>query len=426
LSRRSTLGGILYLVNITKNRKQIIKHPSVPSPRPLHARDHRTSFQDTLTSSEVRSMFAREVSSVFGARFSCRTFAATTIKYDLSRPRLAAPPLISQAPGTCSHDSVASKLLALNQRHGRSLPASAAASCFRSFAPVIQSIASKCAKVGDSAVVEVPCASGIVDGIADVPLKLHMLGTPPHWRLDTDHIVQAVTPRTSLIVLQSVNIATGAARPAAFFSTLSQQLRAHIPDRRVTLLVNDTHFLQSYSSPCIDNVADNITFIADMGAPFGAPDNCCIMRGSDTALHAAARESPLQPHCAALIDAISSPAARSSEDLRRNVILFRAWMQRESERLRWNDRDFVGDCTHCLVSLAPGIELDPRRFYSELERRGSARVGRGSEWSVDDSSFMVVLSHVDADVLQHGLQAVSSALDVWASSGSSFGLSTIY
>lgn len=373
-------------------------------------------------SSDIGNMLSLPVRFIAGARPLCRSFAASNIKYDLSRPHLACSPTSSLAPV----DGLASRLLSLNQLHGRMLPTSTAASCFSSLAPVIKFIANRCIEAGDSAVVELPCASQVVDAISDFPFKFHMLGTGPRWQVEADHIVQAATSRTSLIVLQSVNMATGVARPAAFFSSLSHQLRSQNPQRRITLLVDDTYFAQSHGLPCSDFPSENATFLSDMGAPFGAPDSCCIMRGGDVALHAAALDCPLQPNCAAVVDMISSPAVRSSDNLRRNMVLFRAWMQRESERLRWNDRDSSGNCSHCLVSLAPGIELDPRRFYSELERRGGARVGRGSEWSLDDSSFMLVLSHVDADLLQHGLQAVSSALDVWASRGSSLGLSSIY
>ena len=404
--------------------KTAIRSPHLRQLQQRHVRA-RLFIATGLCSPLLRTMLARPVVMLRAVCVSRRTFSTAVIKCDLSRPRHAAALASPPAPGSFSHDSAALKLTALNQLRGRSLPSSALTSCPRSLTPIIQFIASECASVGDAAIVELPCPADVTDAIAALPFKLHMLGSAPDWCVDLNCIVQAATRRTSLIALQSVNLATGVARPAAFFAALTQQLHAHNPNRRVTLLVNDTFFAESNLSPVAD-FAENIVFLADLGAQLGAPDHCCIVRGGDAALHAAARNCPLLPASVPVIDRLSSSAACSSTVIVRNLALFRAWMQGERQRLRWHDPGPSRSSTHCLVSLAPGVEMDPRRFYSELERRGGTRVGRGSEWSIDDCSFMVVLSHVDADVLQHGLQAISSALDVWASHGSSLGLSSIY
>jgi hypothetical protein len=371
-----------------------------------------------------KKMLARPASLLVAAGFFSRALAVTTIKFDISRPRFTFP-AEPRTPASFSPACTATKLLELQCRYGRlqrGLPAAAA----RCLAPVILSIASKCAKFGDSALIELPCNSVIADAIAESPLQLSTLGSPPDWSIDAAQIVRTATPRTSLIALQSVNVATGYTRPPKFFSSLLLQLHANIPGRRTILLVDDTYYVKRDAAPC-DTVADAaIVFVADAGATIGAPDICCVVSGSDSALYAAAHDSALQPSSAAVVDKLSAPAAAASNILLKNAALFSEWMHRETERLRWSTTSTNSPLACSLVSLAPGVALDARRFYSELERRGATRVGRGSEWSVDDSSFIVAWGHVDSDVLKHGLQAVSSALDVWASTDSDLGLRSIY
>ena len=367
-------------------------------------------------------MLARLAGLRVAAGFFSRALA-TTIKFDISRPRFtftAEPPTST----IFSHARTAAKLLELQCQIGK-LQHDASASATRCLAPVILSIASKCAKFGDSALIELPCNAAISDAIGESPLKLSMLGSPPDWSIDVTHIVRAATPRTSLISLQSVNVATGAARPPNFFSSLLLQLRAQNPGRRTTLVVDDTYYANSGAAPCDTMADDDIVFVSDVGATIGAPDTCCVVRGSDPALHVAAHDCALQPSSAAVVDKLSSPAAVSNF-LLPNSTIFSEWMHGEAERLRWNTASASSPFACSLVSLAPGVTMDARRFYSELERRGATRVGRGSEWSLDDCSFMVAWGHVESDVLRHGLQAVSSALDVWASMDSELGLRSIY
>ena len=364
-----------------------------------------------------------------------RLFAATAIKFDLSRPNFPPSASPSAAPSNFSHAATASKILAMQLQHQQQrqrVQASAQAvpvSFAHSLPPVIEAIASKCSQRGDAAVIELPCSSDIFDAIAQSPLKISTLGAGPDWHVGSSvrHVAQAAAGRTSLIVLQSVNAATGMARPANFFASLLRELDLLRPSRPPLLLVDD-----SYSAHCdawADDSAgrDNVAFVADMGAAMGAPGRCCIIRGQDPVLHSAAVNHPLQPSSLAVLDRrFAVPSAASTDLLRKNTAMFRAWMQRESGRLCWSDTGLTSSCAPVFVSIAPGVELDSRRFYAELERRGSTRVGRGSEWAVDDSSFRIILGNVDTDVLQQGLQAISTALDIWASTDSNLGLGTIY
>ena len=364
-----------------------------------------------------------------GTALYCRAFAATTIKCDLSRPHF--PPTLSAPPINFSHAATASKILALQpflQQQAHAAAPTLPVSFARSLPSMVKSIAAKCSLHGPAAVVELPCSSEITDAIADSPLKMLTLGAGPDWHVSAGSIAQAATSRTSLIVLQSVNAATGLARAPTFFSSLLSELDSLHPSRRMLLLVDHSHSALSDSWAGGAAISDTMASMADLGAAIGAPDRCCVIRGGGSALHAAIADHPLQPSSAAVLERLSSaPAAAGAPNvLQQNAAVFRAWMQRECSRLRWNDPGLTGRFAHCLVSIAPGLELDCRRFYSELERRGGTRVGRGSEWSVDDSNFRIVLGHVDNDTLKHGLQAISSALDVWASSSSNLGLSSIY
>jgi hypothetical protein len=293
--------------------------------------------------------------------------------------------------------------------------------------PLLKSIASTRLKLGDSAVIELPCATEILDSISEFPYKISLLGTAPHWHTDVSDILKAATPRTSLIALRSVNLASGAVRPPDFFSSLLRALHSQNPSRKTMIVVDDTHVSPSaYFSRETDS---NVAFFCDLGASLGAPHLCCAILTSDASMHADARNFPLQTSCAAVIDRLTSSAAVAPNISKENAVLFRAWMQREGSRLVCSPPHAHAHAAYprCLVSLAPGVEMDPRRFYSELERRGATRVGRGSEWCVSDSSFMVEWGHVSSAALNSGLHAISCALDVWASSSdSSLGLSSIY
>ncbi len=272
--------------------------------------------------------------------------------------------------------------------------------------------------------VELPCRSYIVDAIAESSLKLSFLGRVTDCTVEAKHIVQASATRASLIVLQSANVATGIVRPPTFFSSILLDLRAHVPNRRFMLVVDDTCSSHARASTCDPEIDDSLAVVTDVGSTIGAPDTCCIIRGQDPFLHSAARDFPLQPGSAAAVTGrLPSSTQHVSEQ---NLALFRSWMQQEAQRLRWHGGGLTKNIAYSLVSIAPGVEINSSRFYSELERRGATRVGRGSEWSLEDTSFMVFWGHVDNSVLKSGLLAISSALDVWASTDSDLGLRTLY
>jgi hypothetical protein len=367
-------------------------------------------------------MLNHKAIALLGLGVSSRAFAS--IKFDLSHHHFS-PPQPLQPPANFSHSSAASKLSALFQPCGNSQAANADVSFTPTLSPLIKSIASARLKLGDSAVIELPCAAEIVDSIAEFPYKITTLGNAPYWSIDASDILKAATPRTSLIALRSVNPASGAVRAPDFFSSLLRALQLQNPSRKTMIVVDDTHLPPpAFFSRKTDT---NIAFFSDLGAPLGAPHLCCALRCPDAPIHAEARGFPLQPSCAAFIDRLSSSEAIAPAISPANAALFRAWLQRETSRLVCTPPPAHAAYARCIVSLAPGVEMDPRRFYSELERRGCTRVGRGSEWCVDDSSFMVQWGHLSGDALNSGLQAISSALDVWASaSESSLGLSSIY
>jgi hypothetical protein len=367
-------------------------------------------------------MLNHKAIALFGLGVSSRAFAS--IKFDLSHYHFS-PPQPLQPPANFSHSSAASKLFALYQPCANPLATNTAVSFTPTMSPLIKSIASTRLKLGDSAVVELPCAAEIVDTIAEFPYKLSTLGHAPHWSIDISDILKAATPRTSLIVLRSLNPASGALRSPDFFSSLLSALQSQNPSRKTMIVVDDTHLPPPAFFARETDI--NVAFLSDFGASLGAPRLCCAIRCSDAAIHAVARGFPLQASCAPIIDRLSSPEAIAPNFSTANAALFRAWMQREATRLVCSPPHAHAAYARCLVSLAPGVEIDPRRFYSELERRGFTRVGRGSDWCLDDSSFMVEWGHLSSEALDSGLQAISSALDVWAStSDSSLGLSSIY
>jgi hypothetical protein len=350
---------------------------------------------------------------------SSRPFS--TIKFDLSHRHFSAP----QPPAAFSHSKTASKLSSLYQPCINSHVARSAVSFTRSLSPIIKSIASNRFKPGNAALIELPCAPAILNSITEFEYKLSIVGTAPHWSVDASDILKAAGPSTSLIALRTVNPANGAVRSPDFFASLLRALQLQNPSRQTMIIVDDTFLAPSvYFSRDGDS---NIAFIADIGASIGAPDHCCAVLSPDSTIHHEAQGHPLQASCASIVDRLSSSASRVNAVLLPNTAVFHTWIQRESSRLICSAPPSLAGFSRCLVSLAPGIELDPRRFYSELERRGCTRVGRGSEWCVDDSSFMVEWGHVSSDTLHSGLQAISSALDVWATTNdSSLGLSSIY
>jgi hypothetical protein len=139
------------------------------------------------------------------------------------------------------------------------------------------------------------------------------------------------------------------------------------------LLVDDSYFVKSGSVADVADVHENIAVVTDVGAALGSPCCCCLVRSRDTALHSAAIDYPLQPLSAAVLHHLSSPSPHQQDVLNRNSALFRAWIHGEAERLRWNDPGSNCYFSRSMVSIAPGVELESRRFYSELERRGSKR-----------------------------------------------------
>lgn len=357
------------------------------------------------------------------AAFCLRGFAAPAIKFDLSRPHVGSVARLDSSVNF-SREVAASQLVELHQHSGLPLPPTTPVSISHSLSPIIRAIASRCRTSGESAVIELPCRSYIVDAIAESSLKLSFLGRDTACAVDSRHIVQAFESRASLIVLQSVNVATGVERPPSFFSSLLLDLRAHVPDRRFMLLVDDTfssHGRALTSDPVID---DRLAVVTDVGSSIGAPDTCCIIRGQDPFLHTLARDFPLQPGSAAAMT--GRLPSQAQHVLEQNSALFRSWMDQEAQRLRWHGGGLTKQFAYSLVSIAPGVEINSSRFYSELERRGATRVSRGCEWSLEDTSFMVFWGHVDHSVLKSGLLAISSALDVWASTDSDLGLRTVY
>lgn len=368
-------------------------------------------------------MLQRPLGLLHAATFFARSFASPVIKFDLSRPNVG-PDARPPSSTDFSHAATAAQLIDLHQHSGLPLPPTTPVSCSHSLSPIIRAIASRCKTSGDSAVIEVPCRSYIVDAIAESSLKLSFLGRDADCTVDAKHIVHASASRASLIVLQSVNVATGIARPPSFFSSLLFDLRAHIPNRRFMLVVDDSCSSHAHASTCDPVIDDSLAVVTDVGSTIGNPDTCCIIRGQDPFLHSAARDFPLQPSSAAAVTA--RLPSQAQHVLQQNSTLFRSWMQQEAQRLRWHGDGPTKNVAYSLVSIAPGVEINSSRFYSELERRGATRVCRGSEWSLEDTSFMVFWGHVDNNVLKSGLLAISSALDVWATTDSDLGLRTLY
>jgi hypothetical protein len=253
-----------------------------------------------------------------------------------------------------------------------------------------------------------------------------MIGSSPDWSINIGDIVQATSNRTSLIALQSVNAATGFVRPPQFFTSLLRELQSLKLNRGLMVLIDDSFYEKAAATLC-DSICDgNVAIVADLGAAVGAADRLCVVRGNLSALHSTSLHHPLKPDCIDIIESLRHLPLRVSSDVFQNMTIFREWMLRESSRLVWRDSRPNECYPHCFVSISPDIEIDTRRFYSELERRGKTKVSRGSQWSVDDCNFKVAIHHVDPNVLKNGLLAISSSLDVWSSTPSNLGLSSIY